>query len=229
VLKLSVNLKSFEAELKGQLKGTEQEIASSVTRAMRATAATMKDEARSQIRAAGMSQRLANTWRSNVYPEGRASLNPATYLWSAAPNIIDAFSSGQSITGRFGSGWLMIPTNNIPVGLRRRSRSAKSVGRDRSLPLLVEDYFKEELIFLRDRRGNLGAYVKGVAGRRAGTFKPATDRRKKGDKRNAPRVEQLIKMFSLVRRVTPRKVLDLDRIAQVGQQAFPGHLQDNWT
>lgn len=228
MLKITLDSAKISRELERNLAGTEDQIAQIVTRAMQETAVVMKDEARAQIRAAGMSQRLANTWRSNVYPEGRASLNPATYLWSAAPNIIDAFSSGGTIRGRFGSGWLMIPTGNIPVGLKRRARSAKSTGAQRSLPLLVEEYFKEDLIFLRSKQGKLGAYVKGVAGRRAGTFKPATARRRKGDARTAPRGEQLILMFNVVRSVTPRRVLNLDRIAQVGQQAFPGHLQDNW-
>lgn len=205
------------------LSGSEQEIKEIVTRAMEETADSMKQEARAQVRNAGMSQRLANTWRSDVYPQNGKSLNPAAYLYSLAPDIIDSFSSGQTIRGRFGLGWLMIPTGNIPVGLKRKSRSSKRTGAARSLPLMVEDYYGQDLIFIREKDGQLGAYVNALAGRRAGTFRPVTaGRRRQG------RESQVIKMFSVVRSVARPAVLNLERIAQVGQQAFPRHLQDNW-
>lgn len=214
MLKITVGLPDIER----QLRGTENQIAAIGTRAMQATSNEMKAEARGQIERAGLGRRLANTWRGKVFPERRDSLNPATYLWSNAPEIIDSFSSGRAIVPRAGGNWLMIPTPAVPARARREARQ-----RGGGLPLRIEILFNQDLIFLRDKRGKLGAYVKGVAGRRAGTFRPATAKRVR-----AGREPELIKMFSVVRSVTPRRVLDLNRIAQVGQQAFPRHLQDNW-
>ena len=213
MLKPTIRVSDFAKDL----RGTEDQIAAIVTRAARATETDMKTEARGQIERAGLGRRLANTWRGKVYPERADSLNPSAYLWSNAPAIIDSFSSGRSITTRNGSQWLMVPTPAVPARARREARTRKQ-----SLALRVEQMFNQDLIFLRFG-GKLGAYVKGVAGRRAGTFRPATARRVRQG-----REPELIKMFSVVRSVNRAAVLNLERIAQVGQAAFPGHLQDNW-
>lgn len=218
MLKITLDAGKISRELERQLAGTEDQIAGYVTQAMRETASAMKAEARGQVEKAGFGRRLANTWRGTVYPERRESLNPAAYLWSNAPAIIDSFSSGRPIMTRGGSQWLMIPTPAVPARARKEARSRKQ-----SLAHRVEIMFNQDLIFIREKGGKLGAYVNAVAGRRAGTFRPATaGRRRQG------RESELIKMFSVVRSVARPAVLNLDRIAQVGQQAFPRHLQDNW-
>jgi hypothetical protein len=214
MLKITTSFSDFGKDL----RGTEDQIAQIVTRAMQRTSDAMKAEARTQVESAGFGRRLANTWRGNVYPQRAASLNPSAYLWSNAPAIIDSFSSGRSIMARSGSQWLMIPTPAVPARARKEARTRKQ-----SLALRVEVLFNQDLIFIREKGGKLGAYVKALAGRRSGTFRPATaGRRRQG------RDAELIKMFSVVRSVARPAVLDLNRIAQVGQQAFPRHLQDNW-
>jgi Family of unknown function (DUF6441) len=74
----------LQALLKAELRGAER----AVTAGVRAATLGLKTELRAQVTGAGLGQRLANTWRSTVYPEGQQSLGAAGFVWSKAPNLI---------------------------------------------------------------------------------------------------------------------------------------------
>ncbi|MBS7554578.1 hypothetical protein KHC23_13035 [Ancylobacter dichloromethanicus] len=81
------------------------------TRGVGKGAEGLKTDLRQQVTGAGMGQRLANTWRAEVYP-GRAgvfSLRAAGLVFSRAPDIVDAFSKGVPIRSPRGF-YLAIPT-----------------------------------------------------------------------------------------------------------------------
>jgi len=72
-------------DLRLQLDGIEGDIAKLASAAMRETTPIAKQELRAQVTSAGLGTRLANTWRSEVYPRSSVSLNPGGYIWSKAP------------------------------------------------------------------------------------------------------------------------------------------------
>jgi hypothetical protein len=91
------------------LAETEAETARSVTDAMREVTDGLKSDLRADVVDSGLGQRLANTWRGKTYPESRVSLEAASFVWSKAPNIVDAFDRGVTIRSSRGF-WLAIPT-----------------------------------------------------------------------------------------------------------------------
>ena len=70
--------------LEAELRGAER----AVTAGVRAATLGLKAELRAQVTSAGLGQRLANTWRSRIYPEGQQSLGAAGFVWSKAPHLI---------------------------------------------------------------------------------------------------------------------------------------------
>ncbi len=218
MLKIKLDRRGFATDLEKQLKGTERQIAEYITKAMQDTAVTMKQEARGQLLDAGLSQRLANTWRSNTYPTRRNSLNPATYLWSNAPEIINSMSEAATIKPGPGRRYLAIPTDECP----RIGRGGK-----RMTPHQVERAFNQDLIFLRTDRGRLGAFVRVVKSksrkRLRNHWRAPTQRRLASG-----RDLELVMMFTMVPTIRTRKIVDIPAILAAGEAAFPGHLQDNW-
>src|SRR5579884_2686399 len=97
------------SDLAKGLNGAEVDIARSVTAAMRQVTEGLKVDLRADVVDAGLGQRLANTWRGKTYPEGGISLEAASFVWSKAPNIVDAFDRGVTIKSSRGP-WLAIPT-----------------------------------------------------------------------------------------------------------------------
>ena len=80
-----------------------------VTHSIREATDGLKTELRSQITGAGLGQRLANTWRGEVYPKGQMSIKAAGLVYSRAPVIVGAHDQGATIRSKDGF-WLAIPT-----------------------------------------------------------------------------------------------------------------------
>lgn len=147
---------------------------------------------RGEVVSAGMGQRLANTWRLKVYPEGgRTSLEPSIVVWTKAPKIIDAFSRGVTIYPTGGRRYIAIPTNNVPPALR----GSRARGQRLMTPEEVEVAFNQDLIIRNGRMGRRLAFVSVVQGRssRRGGYRQATARRVAQG-----REVKLVLMFTLV-------------------------------
>ncbi|WP_088183584.1 DUF6441 family protein [Sphingobium sp. Z007] len=214
--------------LADQLYVTEGEIAADITKIMGEETAGLKDDYRRQVRDAGMGNRLANTWRSETYPKGGRSLNPAGYIWSNAPAIIDAFSRGAYIRPVGGAKWLWIPTRNVPA--RRRggsySSSPKRSNGTRMSPEEVELHFNAELdIVIEGSKGF--AFIDVVSGL-SGGYRRATPGRTQGRRGAAPRKAKPVLMFNLVRGVRMPKLFDLDGPAQKRANNVARRIQAKW-
>lgn len=96
-------------DLAARLGEVETEAARSVTAAMRQATEGLKSDLRADVADSRLGQRLANTWRGKTYPEAAISLEAASFVWSRAPNIVDAFDRGVTIKSSRGF-WLAIPT-----------------------------------------------------------------------------------------------------------------------
>ena len=144
------------------------------------------------MRRAGLGDRLANTWRTRVYPLRGESWHPAVHLWSNAPELVAAHADGGVIVPKAGK-FLAIPTENVGrKGGRRRT------------PLDIESEFNQDLVIKPTRHPNVFlALVRAVRARSGRGFRRASARR-----RGQGRAEELVPMFILVRQVTLRPRLN---------------------
>lgn len=211
--------------LMAQLASVEQDIAGSISHIMAQEADQLKLEMRDEVLEAGMNQRLANTWRSKTYPEGDKSLNPAGFVWSKSPLIIDSYVRGAEIRPVNGAKWLWIPSKNVPRRRRAGSYSSTLGKRARGTamsPEEVELHFNSDLNIAFE--GGKGfAFIDVVSGI-SGGFRSATAGRLKGRTGQAPRRTKSVLMFTLVRGVKMPKLFDLqapaDRAAARIAQRF---------
>jgi hypothetical protein len=192
---MPIGVKIAVPDLEEAFHGLEGQHAAALTEAMRGATDTLKTGLRAQVRAAGFSARLANTWRANSYPKSGNSLDPAGYAWSNAPDIIDAFSKETVIRPHGGKNYLWLPTKNVPlVG-----------GRRRMTPDEVDTAFDQDLIIRNWRGGRRLAFVSVIrAKNKRGGFRRAT-RGRVAQGRGA----ELVLMFVLVPQIVTRKRFDL--------------------
>jgi hypothetical protein len=167
---------------------------------------------RRQVTSAGLGQRLANTWRGKVYPQGQVSLKAAGLVYTNAPEIMTGLEVATVIWGKDGL-WLAIPTPNAPkrgVGGKRINPSnfpEQTLGRLRfvyrpsGVSLLVVD--------------NVRATARGI--------RSATDKQKASGRGLSTAV-----MFWLVRQVRTKKRIDLKREAEAWQNRLPALIVSHW-
>lgn len=107
----------IEASLKGDLKkyleDEFKEAERAVTLGIKSATNGLKTSLRAQVTSAGMSRKMANTWRGNIYPKGQNSIVAAGLVYSRAPDIMQGFEKGTVIKSKNGF-WLAIPTSKAP-------------------------------------------------------------------------------------------------------------------
>lgn len=196
------------------MDGIEGDIAGANTRAMRRAADWLKDELRGQVKGAGMSQRLANTWRGQTYPKGRRSLTPAGYVWSNAPAILESYAAGATLHPLGGKKYLWIPTKNVPR--RGRGRGRKPIS-----PTDVDIMFNQDLIIRNGRGRTKLAFVKAARARNGrGVRRSTAGRARQG------RASELVLMFVLVPFVVKPRLFDLNAAAEQAADKFINYLDE---
>lgn len=189
------------------------------TRTMSRAKDGLKADLREQAIGAGLGQRVANTWRGQVYPQGgRVSINAAAFVWSKAPRIIDCFDRGPVIRTVNGKRYLAIPTPNVPRGPSRRKMT----------PHEVEIAFDQDLNFAKAANGRLVAYIMAYARgtgfrppRRGELFRAFTRGTKTGF--GGGRAVHVV-MFVMVPTVKMPKKLSVDQIADTWAGNVPDML-----
>ena len=169
----------------------------------------LKTAWRAQITGAGLGQRLANTIRSQTYPEGRNSLDAAALVWSNAPVIIGAHDTGPLIRSASGF-WLAIP---LPA-------AGRALGGKRITPGMWEQKTGLRLRFVYRSRGPSLLVADAVRLNTKG--QAAVSKSKTG------RGQVTVPIFLLVRQVKLPKRLDLARDAERALAAIPGSIVRNW-
>lgn len=190
----------------------------SVSAAMDDVQLGLKDELRDQIEAAGMGARLAKTWRGKRFPEGRPSISAAAFVWSRAPDIVDAFERGAPIVAR-NHRFLAIPTPD--AGVRHTTVKNK-----RLTPAIWETETGIKLRFVpRGTHALLvtdGIYIRQPARwRRRKNFAPIKTGRLPGEKKS-------IVIFVLVPQVNPRKRLDVEGAGDRWAGRVPDLIARHW-
>ncbi len=202
------DLKRFLAE---EMKAAEE----AVTAGVREGTDGLKQELRWQIAGAGLGQRLANTWRSEVYPKGARSIRAAGLVFSKAPNIVRVYEEGAVIRSRHGF-FLAIPT---PAAGRFGD------GRRKMTPGLWERMHGARLRFVYRRRGPsllVADNRRARTGRRGGFAKASERALRTG------RGLVTVPMFLLVPQVTLRKRLDVAGAAERWLALLPQLVVRNW-
>ncbi|MBF0354964.1 MAG: hypothetical protein HQL43_07000 [Alphaproteobacteria bacterium] len=205
---LQGDLRKFLAE---ELKAGE----AAVTAGIREATEGLKLDLRQQIIGAGLGQRLANTWRGEVYPKGQNSLRAAGFIFSKAPNIVRAYEEGAVIRSKNGT-WLAIPTP---------AAGKYGDGRQKMTPGLWERMHGARLKFVYRRRGPsllVAENQRARTGKRGGFAKASAGSLRTG------RGLATVPMFILVPQVSIRKRLDVVGAAEKWLAALPGLVVRNW-
>ena len=201
-----------------ELEKAEKETARFITAGMQDAVDGLKEEYRTQVRAAGLGERLAKTWQGKRYPEKGASLNPAAYVWSKAPEIIDSFSRGAHILPLGGKRFLWIPTDNVP-----RDRNAPRGSTRKASPAEVELQFNQDLFFRRGRNGRVLAFINAVRSKNRKGWRQGTQRRLAQGRDLQP-----VLMFTLVPTVRLPRRLDIPGPAQRWAARVPALIAARW-
>src|ERR687892_2806237 len=107
-MKLAATIaRSLQAEMHADLRGIERAVANGTRDAGRG----LRTELRRQVASAGLSQRLANSWRDRHYLNQK--LDAASLVYTKAPQIVRAFDEGAVIRSKRGR-FLAISTQNAP-------------------------------------------------------------------------------------------------------------------
>ena len=167
---------------------------------------------RRQVTSAGLGQRLANTWRGKVYPQGQVSLKAAGLVYTNAPEIMVGLEVATVIRGKDGL-WLAIPTPNAPK---------RGVGGKRINPTNFPEQSLGRLRFVYRPSGVSLLVVDNVRATARG-IRSATDKQKASGRGLSTAV-----MFWLVRQVRTKKRIDLKREAEVWQNRLPSLIANNW-
>lgn len=104
---------AFEGKLQEYMKAEYAIAERAVTSGVREATDGLKLSMRRQVTSAGLGQRMANTWRGDVYPRGQNSIRAAGMVYTKASRIMEGFESAAVIRSKDGW-WLAIPTPNAP-------------------------------------------------------------------------------------------------------------------
>lgn len=185
------------------------EVAVRLRHGVAAETTALQTELRGQINAAGLGQRLSQTWRSRVYPQsGEPTLEPAGLVWSKAGTIVTAHNEGSLIRAR-GHQYLAIPTEFVPRKANRRMT-----------PREVEKRFGRELRFVPLKTGNAVYLMDQVVVGKSGGLRRATKRRRAQGRAATSKI-----MFTLVRQVKLRKRLDIEGAARSAERRLASRVQ----
>jgi hypothetical protein len=98
----------------------------------------LKERLRDQLAGRWLFRAHGEDLAGHGLPQDGSSLNPAAYVWSKAPGIIDAYARGVTIVAKAGRRLLAIPTQEVP---RKRQGNALT-------PLEVERRYGKRLRFV---------------------------------------------------------------------------------
>jgi hypothetical protein len=197
-----------------ELKGAER----AVTTGVRQATEGLKTDLRTQITAAGMGQRLAKTWRGEVYPKGQLSLSAAGLVFSRAPTIVSAHDRGVTIRSKDGF-WLAIPLPAAGRGRRGKQLTPGEWERMRGQRLrFVYRRGKPSLLVAEQQRAR-----QGKRGGAFGKFSRASDSALRSGRGLAS-----VPMFLLVPQVTLNKKLDVAQAGQHWVNRLPSLVTQAW-
>ena len=206
---------SLSAYMAAEVRAGEKAVTAGVKQATDGLKLAM----RRQVTSAGLGQRLANTWRGKVYPQGQVSLKAAGLVYTNAPEIMTGLETASVIRGKDGL-WLAIPTPNAP----KRGTGGKRIN-----PTNFPEHSLGRLRFVYRRSGvsllvvdNVRASYSRKTGQLRGV-KRASEKQQQTGRGLATAI-----MFWLVPLVRTRKRIDLKREGEAWQARLPSLIANHW-
>ena len=208
---------AIQANLNDLLKAELAAAERAVTAGVREATDGLKTELRRQITGAGLGNRLANTWRGEVYPKGQPSIGAAGFVWSKAPKLVRLYAEGAVIRSKQGL-FLAIPTPAAGrYGDARRKITPGSWERIHGLRLRFVYRRGSPSLLVAD---NARLTKRGRAAANIGRRKGAAFTRFAG--------RTTVPLFILVPQVAVRKRLDVDGATQKWIAALPRLVVRHW-
>jgi len=199
----------FDPDLAGMLEAEIKAGEHAVTSAMKSAGAELKQAWRQQITSAGLGHRLPRTIRNRTYPRGQDSIAAAAFVWSNAPEILNAHDRGALIRSKHGF-YLAIPTEAAGKG-RGGARLTPGEWEQRRGMRLRFIYRRNAPSLLVAEKARINTRGKAVA-----------SRSKTG------RGQVSAPIFILVPQVKLRKRLNLARDAERVAGFVPGLIVEKW-
>lgn len=134
---------ALEGSLEEYLEKEYQNAANAATTGIKQATDGLKNSMRAQVKNSGLSSRLANTWRGDVFPNAKKSISAAGIVYTKAPTIMAGFEFETIIRGKNGL-WLAIPTEAVK----------KKVYGKRMTPVLYEKLKGVKLCFIYRAHGS---------------------------------------------------------------------------
>lgn len=174
----------------------------------------LKESLRRQTISAGLGNKLAKTWRGDVYPKSGYSLKAAGVVYTKATKILSGFEDASVIKSSHGF-YLAIPTQNAPKkiygkrvtpGLLEKAKGIRLqyVYRKNDLSLLVAPNMKASYSM---KSGNLSGF------RKAGRAKSGL---------------ASVVMFYLVPQVKMPKLIDFERESKASYKKIMSKILAKW-
>lgn len=217
---MSLRLKAaFEGDLEKFMKEESRKAAKAVTKGMRSVASGFKNEMRAQTLRGGLGQKMARSWRGDVYPRAQESIEAAAVVYTKAEKAMSAFEEGSTIRARSG-GWLAVPTENAPK---------KGEGGKRISPQNFPEHRFGKLRFVKLKNGSAILVVDEAqpsysrkTGEITGYRKASKRTLRTGHKRTT------LVMFVLLPRVKMRKKIDFTQSLRRWESQVPLEILKNW-
>lgn len=188
---------AWQGDLAGFARETHLKFARGARNAAEKQAARAKLAYRGAVRQSGLGDKIANAVRVDIYPKSASvhTHQPAVQVWTKAPAILYAFSTGVTIKNKEGL-YLALPTENTP-----------RKGRRLATPQEVESMFDQDLTLIRGRGGQMLGFIDRTL---KGKLKRARIKGRSLD--ISARYDKLVLMFVFVRQATLQKRLNWDQI-----------------
>ncbi|MDP2206886.1 MAG: DUF6441 family protein [Alphaproteobacteria bacterium] len=210
---------AFKGNLKEYMKAEFATAERAVTLGVSETTDGLKMAMRRQVTNAGLGQRMANTWRGDVYPKGKNSIRAAGVVYTRASRIMEGFERAAVIRSKDGW-WLAIPTPNAPK---------RGVGGKRINPSNFPEHRYGRLRFVYRRNGpsllvveNARASYNRKTGELHG-FRKASEKAV-----NTGRGLTTVVMFWLVPQVQLKRLITFDAEARRWFDRLPKLILKNW-
>ncbi|NEU15097.1 hypothetical protein G3T14_24015 [Methylobacterium sp. BTF04] len=206
------------------MSGAEVQVAKSVTAGMRTVTNGLKMDLRGEVVAAGLGQRLANTWRGQTFPTVGDSVEAAAYVSTNASKLIDAFNRGVTIVAKGGK-YLAIPTQDAGVRMVSGRRAKGSTGNTLT-PAIWQRETGVKLRFVPTKTGGVlvaDAFYRRQAKRYQGrkSFRTIKEAGPSSGR-------SFVVIFVLVRQAKLRKRLDIETTAKAWAERAPAAIAANW-
>ena len=202
----------LEKEFEDEARRAEK----AVTRAIRSAGDGLKLEMRTQTRQAGLGNKMANTWRGDIFPRSGESLGAAATVYTKAPTLMRVFAEGATIKSKSGL-FLAVPTDAAPK---------RGVGGKRISPATFPEHTLGQLRFVYRRRGPSLLVVDNVRIGAGGRARSNVTRRKDGTSFTRLKGRTTVAMFLMLPQVRIRKrPIDLQFSAEKWQGRVPTLIQ----